>query len=206
MTATRNRDDRARRKSAAGRLQADRCRRCCCRRCAPTTTRSLSLPRPAHRPRSDAPADGLRPDLVDARKPDRLLALPRLPGDFATNLGRSPPAVEPADLAAACGDLLLSARRFLLAEQADDRPGAAVVRLGCLRPLVPELKGDLCVLPGLWRKDMFSLKDKLLSLYHELSIHTAHQASTGIDYGDCASPSLSQNLWPLQASRRCCPT
>ncbi|MCB0115914.1 MAG: hypothetical protein R2873_34965 [Caldilineaceae bacterium] len=121
--------------------------------------------------------------LVDTRKPDRLLALPRLPEDFATNLERVTAAVEPDDLAAACEDLLLSTRRFLLAEQADVARSARRFA-DVFGPAYPELKGDLLhVLLACERKDMFSLKDKLLSLYHELSIHTAW-ASTGIDYGD----------------------
>jgi hypothetical protein len=121
--------------------------------------------------------------LVDTRKPAHVLALPRLPEDFAANVERTAAAVEPAELAATCEDLLLSTRRFLLAEQADatrrERTFPEV-----FGPAYPELKGDLLhVLLACERKDMFSLKDKLLSLYHELSIHTAW-AATGIDYGD----------------------
>lgn len=121
--------------------------------------------------------------LVDTRKPANVLALPRLPHDFAALVERVTVAVEPSELAAACEDLLLATRRFLLAEQAEiDRNKRSYAEV--FGPAYPELKGDLLhVLLACERKDLFSLKDKLLSLYHELSIHTAW-ASTGIGYGD----------------------
>ncbi|MBI1299101.1 hypothetical protein GC175_29575 [bacterium] len=121
--------------------------------------------------------------LVDTRKPANVLTLPRLPHDFTALLERVIAAVEPGELAAACEDLLLSTRRFLLAEQAEiDRNKRSFAEV--FGPGYPELKGDLLhVLLACERKDLFSLKDKLLSLYHELSIHTAW-AADGIDYND----------------------
>jgi hypothetical protein len=121
--------------------------------------------------------------LVDTRKPAHVLALPRLPEDFAALVERAVAAVEAPDLAAVSEELLLLTRRFLLVEQAEathrERSFAEV-----FGPAYPELKGDLLhVLLACERKDLFSLKDKLLSLYHELSIHTAW-AADGVDYND----------------------
>ena len=119
--------------------------------------------------------------LVDTRKPAQVLALPRLPEDFAAKVNRFTRVMEPAAVAAACEDLLLSTRAFLLTEQEDilcrERTFPEV-----FGPGYPEFKGGLNhILLACERRDLFSLKNNLTSLYQELSIHMAW-ATTGVDY------------------------
>jgi RimJ/RimL family protein N-acetyltransferase/predicted nucleotidyltransferase len=120
--------------------------------------------------------------VVDTRKPEQVLALPRLPADFAATVQRAVAAHEPAELLAASEALLRTTRAFLLAEQ------RRILRYETTFPVVfdsayPELKRDLQgILLGCERQDLYSLKTSLLSLYHELSRMLA-QALTGVEYG-----------------------
>ncbi len=121
--------------------------------------------------------------LVDTRKPAQVLALPRLPKDFAAKVDRFTQAMEPAAVATACEDLLFSTRAFLLTEQADalrhERTFPQV-----FGPGYPEFKGGLNhILLACERRDLFSLKDNLTSFYHELCIHMAW-AIRGVEYSD----------------------
>jgi predicted nucleotidyltransferase len=120
--------------------------------------------------------------VVDTRKLEQVLALPRLPSDFAAMLQRTVVAHDPAALLAATEALQRSTREFLLAEQ------RRILRHEAAFPAVfdsayPELKRDLQgILLGCERQDQYALKTSLLSLYHELSRMLA-QALTGIEYG-----------------------
>jgi predicted nucleotidyltransferase len=120
--------------------------------------------------------------VVDTRKLEQVLALPRLPANFAAMLHRAVAAHEPAELLAATEALLRSTRAFLLAEQ------RRILRHATTFPAVfdsayPELKRDLQgVLLGCERQDLYGLKTSLLSLYHELSRMLA-EAFTGVEYG-----------------------
>jgi hypothetical protein len=120
--------------------------------------------------------------VVDTHKPEQVLALPRLPADFAATLQRAVAAHEPAELLAATEALLRSTREFLLAEQ------RRTLRHHATFPVVfdaayPELKRDLQgVLLGCERQDLYRLKTSLLSLYHELARMLA-EALTGVEYG-----------------------
>lgn len=120
--------------------------------------------------------------VVDTRKLEQVLALPRLPADFAATVQRAVAAHEPAELLAATEALLRSTRDFLLAEQ------RRILRHETTFPIVfdsayPELKRDLQgVLLSCERQDLYGLKTSLLSLYHELARMLA-QALTGVEYG-----------------------
>jgi hypothetical protein len=116
---------------------------------------------------------------LDTRKRDEVLALPRLPDDFAATLDAVTTAVTPAALLAATDTLLRTTRALLVSEQAAvlrrDRTHAEV-----LDAAYPELKGDLQhVKLAAERRDWFDLK--LFSFYHELLIHLA-EAETGVPY------------------------
>jgi predicted nucleotidyltransferase len=119
--------------------------------------------------------------VVDTRKLEQVLALPRLPSDFAAMLHRAVAAHQPVELLASSEALLRSTREFLLAEQ------RRILRHEATFPAVfdsayPELKRDLQgVLLGCERQDLYSLKTSLLSLYHELSRMLA-EAFTGVEY------------------------
>jgi len=135
--------------------------------------------------------------VVDTRKLEQVLALPRLPVDFAATLHRAVAAHEPAELLATTEALLRSARDFLLAEQ------RRTLRHETTFPVVfdsayPELKRDLQgILLGCERQDMYGLKTSLLSLYHELSRMLA-QAFTGVEYDSFNSlAEYEQNLAAL---------
>lgn len=118
---------------------------------------------------------------IDTRKLPQVLALPKLPVNFAETLERLTNASTPADLLAACDQLLQTTRDLLLAEQrqvADKATGyPAAFGAG-----YPELKNGLQhVLLACERQDRFGLQVPLLSLYHELSRMIA-QATTGVAY------------------------
>lgn len=119
--------------------------------------------------------------VVDTRKLDQILALPKLPADFATTVTWVTNATDPDGLSAACEELLNTTHALLLAEQRQcpDREATYVSAFGAG---YPELKGDLQhILLACERQDRFSLNRLLVSLYHELSLATAN-AETGISY------------------------
>lgn len=119
--------------------------------------------------------------VVDTRKLDQILTLPKLPVDFAVIVARVTNATDPDELLATCEELLNSTHALLLAEQrqfADDN----VTYRSAFGAGYPELKGDLQhILLACERKDRFSLKRLLVSLYHELSLAVA-KAERGISY------------------------
>jgi hypothetical protein len=116
---------------------------------------------------------------IDTRKMPQVLALPKLPARFAETVERVKRSREPGELLSACETLLRATRDLLLDEQRQVLHGEAsfpaVFRAG-----YPELKADLQhILLACERQDVFALN--LVSLYHELMIHTA-QAFTGVQY------------------------
>ncbi len=118
---------------------------------------------------------------TDTRKLDQVLALPKLPPDFAETVARINSGSEPADLLAAADQLLTATRSLLLAEQAalpgEKRPLSAVLDGG-----YPELKGDILhLMLACERQEPANFN--LISLYHELMIHMAW-AFSGISYSD----------------------
>ena len=133
---------------------------------------------------------------IDTRKLPEILALPRLPAGIAETAARITSATDPGELLAACGSLMQTTRDLLLAEQRQIPRQTTLPAL--LDSAYPELKGDLQhVLLACERRDMFSLKGPLLSLYHELNLALA-QAFTGIAYSDFNSlTEYEQNLVAL---------
>lgn len=118
---------------------------------------------------------------IDTRKLPQVLALPKLPVNFAETMAHLTNATTPADLLAACDQLLQTTRDLLLTEQrqvADSAIGyPAAFGAG-----YPELKNGLQhVLLACERQDRFALQVPLLSLYHELSRMIA-EATTGVVY------------------------
>lgn len=129
---------------------------------------------------------------IDTRKLDQVLALPKLPADFAATVAQVTETTNPARLLSAVETLLQTTRDLLLAEQQaaphQPAPFAAVFDAA-----YPELKGDLQhLMLACERQDMFNFN--LTSLYHELMAHMA-QAFTGIAYSDFNSlAEYEQNL------------
>jgi predicted nucleotidyltransferase len=116
---------------------------------------------------------------LDTRKQAEVLALPRLPNDFAATLDAVTTAVTPESLVAATDRLLRTTRSLLLQAQAE------ALRRETSYPAVldgayPELKGDLQhVLLAAEREEWFDLK--LAYFTHELLIHMA-TAETGVPF------------------------
>lgn len=118
---------------------------------------------------------------VDTRKLDQVMSLPRLPEDFAETARCMIDALEPRETLTATETLLQSTRALLLAEMRQtlrsDESLASV-----FDSAYPELKRDLQeVMLSCERRDLFALKNSLLSLYHELARGLA-QASSGVAY------------------------
>lgn len=118
---------------------------------------------------------------VDTRKLAQVLALPKLPVDFALTVERMTNAFTPAALLAATEQLLHTTRDLLLAEQ-QQLPDQETGYPAAFGAGYPELKNGLQhVLLACERQDLFALKVPLLSLYQELSRIIA-QATTGVAY------------------------
>jgi hypothetical protein len=118
---------------------------------------------------------------VDTRKLVQVLALPRLPVDFAATAGRMVDATEPRDLLAATDALLQTTRALLLAEQRGHLH-QEIPYPAAFDAAYPELKRDLQgVMLACERQDMFALKTSLFSLLHEMSLGIA-QVGTGVAY------------------------
>lgn len=132
---------------------------------------------------------------IDTRKRDQILALPKLPENFAETIDRVTTATDPQDIRASCETLLNTTRDLLLAEQQDVQRGEASFPK-VLNSAYPELKGDIQhLMLACERRDMFG--STLTSLYHELMIHMA-QAITGIAYSDFNNlPEYEQDLVAL---------
>lgn len=117
---------------------------------------------------------------IDTRKLAQVLALPKLPENLAALVERVTFAHTPETLLLSCEALLEATRAFLLAEQRElpreEKTFAAVFDAG-----YPEFRGDIQhVLLACQQEDMFSLRDKLMSLYHELMFHLT-LARTGVE-------------------------
>lgn len=118
---------------------------------------------------------------VDTRKLAQVLALPRLPLDFAATAGRMVDATEPRDLLAAADALLHTTRALLLAEQRQHLRHTTTFP-AAFDAAYPELKRDLQgVMLACERQDMFALRTSLFSLLHEMSLAIA-QVGTGVAY------------------------
>ncbi len=133
--------------------------------------------------------------IIDTRKLDQVLSLPRLPEGLAENIEIITWQTEPDVILAATEELLASTRRLLLDEQhaiAWQKKAFADV----FHNAYPELKGDLQhIMLACERRDMFHFP--LMSLYHELMIHMA-QALKGVEYSGFNSlAEYEQNLTDL---------
>lgn len=116
---------------------------------------------------------------VDTRKLAQVLALPRLPEDFAAIVGCVLDAVAPRELLEATDTLLQRTRALLLAEQRHHlRQDTSFP--AAFDAAYPELKRDLQgVMLACERQNMFALKTSLFSLLHEMSQGIA-QVTTGV--------------------------
>lgn len=122
---------------------------------------------------------------IDTRKLDQVLALPRLPDDFAGTVRRVTHATDPGELLAATERLLETTRELLLLEQ-QAAMQVETTFAEVFDAAYPELKGDLQhLMLACERGDWLNLT--LVSLYHELMIHMA-QVFRGIQYTGFNSP------------------
>ncbi len=119
--------------------------------------------------------------IVDTRKLDQVLALPKQPAGLPGMISRIMGSTDPAAILQASEELMASTRALLLAEQAEvqrrQRPLAET-----LDAAYPELKGDIQhLILACERQDPYNFN--FMSLYHELMIHIAW-ALDGIEYSD----------------------
>lgn len=120
--------------------------------------------------------------VVDTRKVSQILALPLLPTAFAATIAQITNATDPKVLLTGC-ERLLDATHALLVEEQRQHPDPNVTYPAVFGAGYPELKGDLQhILLACERRDAFSLKRVLVSLYQELTSAIA-KAETGVDYG-----------------------
>ncbi|HET6487745.1 MAG TPA: hypothetical protein VFH83_15060 [Spirochaetia bacterium] len=117
---------------------------------------------------------------VDTRRVDRVLALPKLPVDFATTVQSISNATQPQEILGACERLMSSTRALLLREQRSMPAGDATFP-SVFRAAYPELKGSIQH-AKLASDRGDRLDPSLVSLYHEVMVHMA-QATTGVSYG-----------------------
>ena len=118
---------------------------------------------------------------IDTRKLSQVLALPKLPVDFAETVDGIMNTADPAQLLPAAERLMQTTRDLMLAEQALVQSSERTFP-DVFNGAYPELKGDIQhLMLACEREDAFNFN--LLSLYHELMIHTAW-ALTGIGYSD----------------------
>jgi len=117
--------------------------------------------------------------LIDTRKIEQVLALPKLPVGFAELATRAMATTDAVEALAVTEALLEATRALLLTEERD------VLREPTTYPeafhaAYPELKRDLQgVIQASEQEDMPALKGSLLSLYHELS-HAIARVTTGV--------------------------
>jgi predicted nucleotidyltransferase len=118
---------------------------------------------------------------IDTRKLDQVLALPKLPPDFAGKVQAVITTADPAELLQATEELLDGTRALLLAEQLKERGGEAKF-LEVFSGTYPEFKAGIQhLMLACEREDPFTFE--LMSLYHELMVHMAW-ALTGVGYSD----------------------
>jgi hypothetical protein len=142
--------------------------------------------------------------LIDSRKLDQLLGLPRLPQGFADAVDALHSSTEIPVLLHACDSLLQATRDLLLAEQRAVQQGEtgfpAAFKAG-----YPELKNMVQkIIIASERNDRLAVAVALDLLYREISLPLA-QALTGISYGGFNSPADYEqdlaalgfpSLWP----------
>jgi hypothetical protein len=120
---------------------------------------------------------------VDTRKMDQVLALPRLPEGLASVVDQLTAANTPSAILAACRKLLDITRAMLLSQQREVLVGQSSLPAAC-GAMYPEMKADLQkVLIGCERQDVLLISRRLMSVYHELSLHLA-KGLTGVEYGE----------------------
>ena len=120
--------------------------------------------------------------VVDTRKLDQILALPQLPDNFASSVALITNATAPDKLLSGC-DALLDATHALLVAAQRQCPDPNVTYATVFGAGYPELKGDLQhLLLACERRDAFSLKRVLVSLYQEVA-SAMTRAETGVGYG-----------------------
>lgn len=117
-------------------------------------------------------------DPIDTRKLDKVLRLPKLPVGFAETVNQITYATTVDEIVDGCEILLRTTRELLLNEQKLQRNETTFPAV--FGAAYPELKGDIQhLMLACERKDLFNTT--LISLYHELMIHTA-KALTGVEY------------------------
>lgn len=117
--------------------------------------------------------------IIDTRKLNQVLGLAMLPEGFADTVDRITTSTDSAELLEAC-ETLMETTRVLLRSQQDRSKAGTMGFPEVFGAGYPELKGDLThLMLACERRDRFNFN--LMSLYHELMIHTA-QALTGIEY------------------------
>lgn len=142
--------------------------------------------------------------LIDSRKLDQLLTLPRLPQSFAEAVDALHSSTEIPALRQACDSLLQATRDLLLAEQREVQRGETGFP-AAFRALYPELKNMVQkIIIASERKDRLAAAFSLDLLHREISLPLA-QALTGISYGGFNSPADYEqdlaalgfpSLWP----------
>lgn len=122
---------------------------------------------------------------VDTRRIDEVVGLERLPDRFGELIRAATTATSPAEVLAACEELLGATRDFLLAEQREVHRGEASFG-DALDAAYPELMGDLHhAMVAAEESDPWRLT--VVPLSHELMVHIA-QARTGVEYSSFNSP------------------
>ena len=125
--------------------------------------------------------------LIDSRKLDQLLGLPRLPQGFADAVDALHSSTEIPALLHACDSLLQATRDLLLAEQREVQRGETGFP-AAFRALYPELKNMVQkIIIASERNDRLAVAVALDLLYRELSLPLA-QALTGVSYSSFNSP------------------
>ena len=118
---------------------------------------------------------------IDTRKLEQVLALSKLPPDFAGKVQALMTTADPAQLLQATEDLLDGTRALLLEEQAKESSGEVNFR-EVFDSTYPEFKASIQhLMLACEREDLFTFE--LMSLYHELMIHMAW-ALSGAGYSD----------------------
>lgn len=134
---------------------------------------------------------------IDTRKLAQVLALPKLPVDFAATVNRVVATMAPQDVVVAVETLLRTTRDLLLAEQRQYL-GAAATYPDVFDAAYPELKRDLqAIMQACERQDLFALKGAVFSLQHEMSRGIAQVATGFVSTGFNGLMDYEQDLTVL---------
>jgi hypothetical protein len=134
---------------------------------------------------------------IDTRKLAQVLALPKLPADFAATVERVVAAMAPEELVAAVDTLLRTTRDLLLDEQRQWL-GAAATYPDVFNAAYPELKRDLQgILQACEQEDMFALKRAMLSLQYEMARGVTQVATGFVSTGFNGLADYDQDLTGL---------